>query len=163
MRTAGCQRRVRPPEERRVVRAVPVGAQERALEMQSQRDRPAVTVRRPLLEDGHRILDASGRRGYDRRQEPRDTGRGDRLTDGPDGTRVLGRVVAGRAVDLEVDQARGQQQSVELDGLCRTRGGFLARRDDAPSRQAHAGRRTNADARLDDTDAAQDDGLGHGP
>ena len=92
-----------------------------------------------------------------------DAGRGDRLADGPDRTRVLGRVVAGRAVDLEVDQARGQQQSVELDGLRRTRGCLVAHRDDAPSRQAHAGRGTDADAGFDHPDAAQDDGLGHSP
>ena len=77
--------------------------------------------------------------------------------------RVVRGVVARRAVDLEVDQARGQQQSVELDAPCRTRGGVLAKVDDAPSCQAHAGRRTDADARFDHPDPAQDDGLGHNP
>ena len=160
---AGRQSRVRPAQERRVVRAIPVRAQERALEMQPQRRRPAVAGRRPLLEDGQRILDPSGGRGDDRRQECRHAGRGDRLAHGPDRTRLIRRVVAGRAVDLEVDQAGGQQQSVELDAPCRTRVGVLADGDDAPARQAHAGRRTDADAGFDDPDPAQDDGFGHSP
>ena len=130
---AGCQSGVGPAKERRVVRAIAVGAQERALEMQPQRYCPAVAGRRPLLEDGQRLLDASGGRGDDRRQEGCDPGRGDRLAHGPDGGRVVRGVVASRAVDLEVDQAGGQQQSVELDAPCRTRGGVLAKGDDAPS------------------------------
>ena len=131
--------------------------------MQPQRCRATVAGRRPVFEDGQRLLDASGGRGDDRRQEGGHAGRGDRLADGPDGGRVVRGVVASRAVDLEVDQAGGQQQSVELDASCRTRGGVLAQGDDAPSCQAHAGRRTDADARFDHPYPAQDDGLGHNP